>query len=335
MKRISVLLLLSSLLLSSCHTLTKTARTADVNTSLQSATVVDLIPATEQRITHTIEPTKDILRGGMDNVRQAVIHEALVEKGNNADVLLEPQYVVSKKKTLFGSKVTSITVSGRPAYYTNFRVLDDSVWCNPVFRGVNMHQRSLPLPSTKSPIKKKNSYDSYTPAYRTKGFAMYLTPFIGYGEFECPDCYGIADMPSYATFLSAGYQINPFLYIGLGVGINGTCYTDCPDDWAHGWTGGTYMPIYANARLNLSRKRNTVFFDGKWGVGGFGSTEFVGCGSTLFEGLALGYSFGSVDIAFQYIYHHNRYLPNVHDYWLGEQADIYFRQYGLSIGFRF
>lgn len=347
MKRISILLLSSALLLSSCHTLTKTARTADVGTSLQSATVVDLVPATEQRITHTIEPTKDILRGGMDNVRQAVIHEALVEKGNNADVLLEPQYVVSKKKTLFGSKITSITVSGRPAYYTNFRVLDDSVWCNPVFRGVNMHQCSLPLVGMKSPIQKKKSNDSYTPAYRTKGFAMYLTPFIGYGEFNC-EHYN-ASGTAFAAFLSLGYQLNPYLYFGVGAGVNGmgTTYNDYYSHLRHTDLRGTYMPLFANARINFSKKRNTLFVDGKLIYSLVGDTRAVGAGNGLFDqvggSFALGYSFGNIDVAFQYILWGNDYCEyEVRHYhyggyysWSSDNEEIDFSQYGISIGFRF
>ena len=332
MRRITILLFSSTLLLSSCHTLTRTARTADVSNGLQSATVVDLVPATEHRITYTLEPSKALQRGGADNIKQAAEAEALAKYGN-ADILLEPRYMVTKQRGLLRSKITSISVSGRPAYYTNFRALDDSVWCNPVFRGVNMHQRSLPLPGKVNPIRKKSTA-SYTPAYRTKGFAMYLTPFIGYGKFECEQCTGIPDMTSYAAFLSAGYQINPYIYLGAGVGINGTCYDDCPDYWAHGWIGGTYMPIYANARFNLSRTRNTMFLDGKMGVGGFGSTEFVGCGSTLFGSLALGYSIGNIDVAFQYIYHHNIYSTDAHS-WSRTRESIYFRQYGLSVGFRF
>lgn len=71
-------------------------------------------------------------------MKQAAIQEALSANGN-ADLLLEPQFVISHKKGPFGifiNKVTSITVTGRPATYTNFRSMDDGVWTDPVFRGV-------------------------------------------------------------------------------------------------------------------------------------------------------------------------------------------------------
>ena len=135
MKKSFGLLALFAILLSSCQTITKTASTANIGASLQSATIAEL-EVDDQRITHTLVPSKEIQRGGLNNIKQAVEYDALNKYGN-ADILLEPQYVISKKQTLFGSKITSISVSGRPARYKNFRSLDDSVWCNPVFRGVS------------------------------------------------------------------------------------------------------------------------------------------------------------------------------------------------------
>lgn len=121
----------------SCTTVTKTARTESVPYSMYNATVADLKVA-PARITYTMQPSKQINAGGIGNVKQAAIQEALSANGN-ADLLLEPQFVISHKKGPFGifiNKVTSITVTGRPATYTNFRSMDDAVWTDPVFRGV-------------------------------------------------------------------------------------------------------------------------------------------------------------------------------------------------------
>ena len=115
--------------LASCTTITKTARTESVPYSMYNATIADL-KVGPARITHTIKPSKQINKGGISNVKQAVIQEALTANGN-ADLLLEPQFVISHKKGPFGwiiNKVTSITVTGRPATYTNFRSMDDNVW---------------------------------------------------------------------------------------------------------------------------------------------------------------------------------------------------------------
>ena len=119
-----------------CTTTTKTARTESVPYSMYNATVADLDVAA-QRITYTLQTTKAIRKGGPANCKSAAIQEALTQNGN-ADLLLEPQFVVNHKKGplgIFLNKITSVTVTGRPATYNNFRSMDDKVWTDPVFRG--------------------------------------------------------------------------------------------------------------------------------------------------------------------------------------------------------
>ena len=144
----------AALAMASCTTTTKTARTESVPYSMYNATVADLEVA-KARIVYTMTPSKEVRRGGIANCKQAAIQEALTANGN-ADLLVEPQFVVNHKKGPFGifiNKVTSVTVSGRPATYKNFRSLDDKVWCDPVFRGVRGTQfhifQGAPTPECK------------------------------------------------------------------------------------------------------------------------------------------------------------------------------------------
>ena len=125
-------ILFVAMLAVSCTTTTKTARTESAPYAMYNATVADLEVA-PQRISHTIKPAKEIRKAGLGNCKQACIQEAL-EKNGNADLLVEPQFVYSMKRTLFGKKVSSVTVTGRPAKYKNFRSLPDDVWTNEVFR---------------------------------------------------------------------------------------------------------------------------------------------------------------------------------------------------------
>lgn len=117
----------------SCTTTTKTARTETMPYAMYNASVADLDVATE-RVTYSIQPKRDLQRAGVANCKRAAIQECL-NKNGNADLLIEPMFVVSVKKSLFGSKITNVTVSGRPAKYKNFRSLPDKVWTDPVFRG--------------------------------------------------------------------------------------------------------------------------------------------------------------------------------------------------------
>lgn len=122
-----------ALMAASCTNISKTARTETIPYSMYNATVADLEVA-PQRITYTMTPSKSVRKGGQLNCKKAAISEALAANGN-ADLLVEPQFVIERKSGLFTNKVTKITVSGRPAKYKNFHSLPDDVWTNPVFRG--------------------------------------------------------------------------------------------------------------------------------------------------------------------------------------------------------
>lgn len=136
MKKI-LIVAIAALSFASCSkpVITETARTESVPYVMYNATVADL-EAAKARITYTLKPSPEMVRGGLENCKQAAIQEALTANGN-ADLLLEPQFVVNQTKGFlgFGKKVHSVTVSGRPAFYKNFRSLNDDIWTNPVFRG--------------------------------------------------------------------------------------------------------------------------------------------------------------------------------------------------------
>ncbi len=119
---------------------------------MYNATVADL-EVSPQRVTYTLTPSRAIRAGGEDNCKQAALQEAL-DKHGNADLMLEPQYVIARKKGLFRTKVTSVTVSGHPAKYVNFRSMPDSVWCNPVFRNADSKKSHSLFSVIKSKFKR-------------------------------------------------------------------------------------------------------------------------------------------------------------------------------------
>ena len=117
----------------SCTTTTKTARTESMPYSMYNANAADL--QVGDRVTYSYTPTKEVQRAGLLNCKRAAISEALAQNGN-ADLFVEPQFIVSVKRSFFSTKVTNVTVTGRPAKYVNIRSLGDKVWTDPVFRGV-------------------------------------------------------------------------------------------------------------------------------------------------------------------------------------------------------
>lgn len=138
--------------MASCTTITKTARTESIPYTMYNANVADL--EVGDRVTYTLRPSDEIQRAGLPNCKKAAIQEALNANGN-ADLMIEPQFVVETKRRFFGgTKVISVTVSGRPAKYKNFRSLNDKVWTDPVFRGVkninvNINEGCAPHPCKK------------------------------------------------------------------------------------------------------------------------------------------------------------------------------------------
>ncbi len=123
MKKIFLLpAICSALLLSSCTTVYKTADTADVKNHVNTyPEVADL--DVQAKVTKTMtwsfrpfylgEPKKSTAKGNL-------ISDVLKE--NNADVLLEPQFHF--EKTQYGQR--TLTVSGYPATYKNFRKATDA-----------------------------------------------------------------------------------------------------------------------------------------------------------------------------------------------------------------
>ncbi len=126
-------ILAAALMAASCTTTTKTARTENIPYSMYNANVADL--QVGDRVSYTYTPSKAIQRAGVANCKKAAIAEVLTQNGN-ADLLVEPQFVISVYRGLFCSKVSSVTVTGRPAKYINIRSLGEKVWTDPVFRGM-------------------------------------------------------------------------------------------------------------------------------------------------------------------------------------------------------
>ena len=301
-------------MLSSCSTVVKTASTAETTSSIENATVADLDVAPE-RITYTVAPSKAIQRGGMDNVKRAVESEALTANGN-ADVLVEPQYIIEKKKSLFGSKVTSVTVTGRPAKYRNFRSLNDSVWSNPAFRGL---QPVVIRKGGKSPYKftgRRRTDAGYTDGVRRTGFSTIFNIGGGYTGYDDP--WQSVDQGYLRSTLTFGWQCTPRLFVGAGGGVDYNCGEKV-----------LFVPVFAEGRWYFSQMRDSWFFDLKLGAN-IGSDDYD-CG--VFVAPSVGYSFGAFEVALEY-----SAQTSSKEYWnysYRGDHDFTFSNIGIRLGFKF
>jgi hypothetical protein len=75
------------------------------------------------KISYFLIPSKTVLKGGYDNVVNTAVREALIANGN-ADVLVAMETQIKHNAD---GEIESITVTGYPATYTNFRSPGDDV----------------------------------------------------------------------------------------------------------------------------------------------------------------------------------------------------------------
>lgn len=102
----------------SCSTISNTATTKTVDTELYNRASADLV-VSEKIVSYTLYPTKAQRNGGEGSVKAAAVAKCLEENGG-ADILVAPQYEIKRTRGLFGSKISYVKVSGRPASYTKF-----------------------------------------------------------------------------------------------------------------------------------------------------------------------------------------------------------------------
>lgn len=110
--------------LSSCSTISKTSSSRNINAPLAAAVISDL-DVSGQKISYTYTPPKSVRRGGLNNCINSAIREALAKNGD-FDVLVETQQELVIYRGIFVKKVQTITVTGYPAKYKNFRSADEA-----------------------------------------------------------------------------------------------------------------------------------------------------------------------------------------------------------------
>ena len=123
MKKIIVASAIVAMALSSCTSVQQTASTRDVTAPVAAAALADFEVSSE-KITYTYVPTRKVRKSGLTNCINAAISEALKVHGN-ADVLIETQQAIVQRTGIFAGKIMSVTVTGYPAKYKNFRSADE------------------------------------------------------------------------------------------------------------------------------------------------------------------------------------------------------------------
>lgn len=123
MKKLFILSVLASAIFVSCTPVAKLTKLTNTATH-KKVTVLEPVVAvfadldvSTTKISFFYIPSKTVVNGGFDNVVDSAVHEALLANGN-ADVLVGLEKQI--KYTAEG-QIESITVTGYPAKYVNFR----------------------------------------------------------------------------------------------------------------------------------------------------------------------------------------------------------------------
>ena len=96
------------------------------------------------KITYFLIPSKTVVQGGYDNVINSAVREALLANGN-ADILVAMETQVKYNPA---GEIESVTITGYPATYTNFRNASDEV----LSTMVNSANTSTSAPANTLPI---------------------------------------------------------------------------------------------------------------------------------------------------------------------------------------
>lgn len=120
---------------------------------MAAAALADLDVSSE-KISYTLVPTRKVRKGGLQNCINTAIKEALKANGNG-DVLIETQQAVVQRAGLFACKIKSVTVTGYPAKYKNFRTADEETVKAALVNG------SLKINTIKQKSKTKGSIFSF------------------------------------------------------------------------------------------------------------------------------------------------------------------------------
>lgn len=131
MKKLFVILIVSAFAMTSCSTVYKTATTHNVEPTIAAVVLSDL-DVSNEKITYTLIPKARVRRGGLRNCINTAISEALALNGG--DVLIETQQATITRG-LYVRKIKSVTVTGYPAKYKNFRPADDKTLKEAVVKG--------------------------------------------------------------------------------------------------------------------------------------------------------------------------------------------------------
>lgn len=116
------IILAAALFSASCSTVLSTSTHENADAFFRPTISVADVRVSDTKISYTYIPTRQVRKGGVTNVIDEAVRQALRSSGNY-DVLVAKETCVTVK----GTKIRSVVVTGYPGYYTNWRSTEELV----------------------------------------------------------------------------------------------------------------------------------------------------------------------------------------------------------------
>lgn len=200
-----------------------------------------------------------------------------------------------------GSVIRGIVVEQQPGVSLKIQTADGSLF---VFQMSEVEKITKELPKQETSTNKSN-YRIVSVSEEVASVSIEKQKTRGYkgfvdGGFTVGD-YDVA----MEVNTSHGFQINPYFYVGGGLGLHAYMDYECLN-----------IPIFSNVRVNFLNKKASPYVDYKLGVSigdfpGFYSSLSVGCKIKKFN-VSLGYT---VQLAEVYDYYYDYYSGGYYNYY--------------------
>ena len=125
--------------MTSCESVEQTASQQFVQKSPILTLTSAELEVGRKHVTYTYNPPKSVRNGGEETCINVAIQKAL--EPSDGDVLVETRKAIVTRRGLFKRKISSVTVSGYPAKYKNFKSADSKFIFNTWKESMTSHQK--------------------------------------------------------------------------------------------------------------------------------------------------------------------------------------------------
>lgn len=299
-----------ALSLYSCSTINHTSQVTPIDTQIFNLTVADMNVSAKKDSVTVNWKWNPLSTVSLKAQKESAVH-ALIGK-NDADVIIEPEYIVTRRGIFRGG---SVTVLGYPASYTNFRTMSKEdaekiatingnspiVFVDPVISNSSRNKSNKRMPTANFVTREKNEFhrqfinliggptidiDSDLDMGSHFGimYGRYNSKFGWYGKLtvsQINSYYGVKWTPSLTGGIIKPFSKSFACFAGLGIGGYFVNHYD------YYWYDIAEKKFSIPVELGIMKKFNSFNIM----AGATYSTPLGGCSGNIHPFIGLGYTF--------------------------------------------